>query len=93
MACSPERRAAEEALTAAIEALLAVVDGEDAGRWVLTEYVVLTAQQGWDEEGSPETSLGLFTRDNLVPLHRSLGLIEHARARLTTGITEPDQPE
>lgn len=85
----PELAAAEEALTAAIQALLAVVDGENAGKWSLGEYVLVTAQYAYDGEGDLLTSTGLFSRDGQVPLHRALGLVDNARTRLKSWLTEP----
>ncbi|MEU0081380.1 hypothetical protein ABZY58_26060 [Micromonospora tulbaghiae] len=79
MSRTPEQVAADEALTAAIEqALLAYGDSQ---AYVLTEYVVVTSQQRFDEEGNSITAIGFINRDGDVPYHRILGLLEYAATR------------
>lgn len=56
--------------------------------FVLTEYVVITAQQGFDDDGDGLTAVGALYRDKDVPTHRALGLIEYVGARLRKNITE-----
>lgn len=77
---TPEQVAADQALTAAIEQALQAYGDEQA--YVLTEYVVITSQQRFAEDGYGVTAVGLISRDSDVPLHRMLGLVEYASTRL-----------
>ncbi|MDG4832427.1 hypothetical protein O7627_24410 [Solwaraspora sp. WMMD1047] len=81
---TPEQRAADDALTAAIQQTLDAYAG--SGPWLLTEYVVVTAQQGYDEDGDGITAVGQLYRDGDVPLHRALGLLDHAVTRMRARI-------
>lgn len=86
---TPEQVAADDALTAAIEQVINVYyDGEHP--WVLTEYVVVTAQQRWDDDGDSITAVGSVFRDGDVPVHRALGLVEYVGARLRKHISDDD---
>ncbi|MER7169158.1 hypothetical protein ABT336_24240 [Micromonospora sp. NPDC000207] len=88
MSRTPEQVAADAALTAAIEQALAVYsDGQPR---VLTEYVVLTSQQSFDDEGDSVTAVGTLYRDSSVPLHRALGLVEYVAARMRKRVAEDD---
>jgi hypothetical protein len=83
---TPEQVAADEALTAAIEqALAAYGDGVPS---VLSEYVVVTSQHRFDDEGDGLTAVGCLYRDGDVPTHRALGLIEYAATRMRKEIAE-----
>jgi|GEM_PF-5315863 len=83
---TPEQVAADDALTAAIEAVLAAYGGNTG--YVLTEYIVITAQTGWDDGGEQLTAVGCCHKDGDVPLHRCLGLAEYAAARYRKRIVE-----
>lgn len=83
---TPEQVAADNALTDAIEACLQAYGGP--GSYVLTEYIVITAQTGWDDDGEQLTAVGVCHRDGDVPLHRCLGLAEYAAARYRKRIAE-----
>ncbi len=87
MADTAEQKAADENLTAAIERALAAhsIEGEP---YVLAEYIVITCQHRFDEDGDGITAVGYLSRDGDVPLHRSLGLAEYAAARLRKRICE-----
>ncbi|MEU4570847.1 hypothetical protein [Micromonospora sp. NPDC023956] len=86
---TPEQIAADDALTAAIEqALAAYGDGVPS---VLSEYVVITAQHRFDDDGDSLTAIGCFSRDSDVPLHRMLGLVEYASTRLRKRAAEDDE--
>lgn len=86
---TPEQKSADEALTAAIEAAWAVYD-DDPDRGVLTDYTVVAARAGFDEDGDRWTSVGAFTRDAAVPIHVQIGLLEYRLARLRDILNEPD---
>jgi hypothetical protein len=84
---TPEQVEADDALTAAIEQVIRVYyAGEDA--YVLSEYVVITCQQRYDDDGDGITAIGTMYRDGDVPPHRALGLLEYARARLKKTICD-----
>jgi hypothetical protein len=86
MSRTPEQRAADAALTAAIEQTLTAY-ADDGQAWILTEYVVLTAQTRYDD-GEASTAVGALYRDGDVPLHRALGLVEYASTRMRKTIAE-----
>lgn len=70
MARTADQVAADDALTAAIEqAIAAYYPSEQA--YVLSEYVVVTCQQTFDEDGDGITAIGTVYRDSDVPLHRA----------------------
>lgn len=74
-----EQKAADAALTEAIEAVRRAydVEGVTAG-YTMAEYVVVHSLITWDEEGEGRTSVGIAYRDGDVPLHRAMGLLHHA---------------
>ncbi len=90
MSRTPEQRAADDALTAAIEAVWAAYDDDDPDRGVLTDFVVIGARAGFDSDGDRWTSVGTFTRDNSVPLHVQLGLLEYRGTRIRAIVNDPD---
>lgn len=80
---TPEQKAADEQLTAAIEAHQRAYGEPPA---VLSEYVVLAASHRWDDDGEPVTAVALIYRDGDLPWHRALGLVELARTRMKAEI-------
>lgn len=86
---TPEQVAADDALTAAIEQALQAYGDDQA--YVLTEYVVVTSQQRFDEDGDSVTAVGIVFRDGDVPTHRSLGLCEYATTRLRHWISRDEE--
>lgn len=88
MTRTPEQRDADDALTAAIERVLQAYDDGDA--WMLTEYVVVTAQHRYDDEGESLTAVGALFRDGDVPTHRALGLLDYGATRLRHRIAQGD---
>ncbi|NBE80326.1 hypothetical protein [Micromonospora rubida] len=89
MSRTPEQVAADDTLTAAIEQTLAAYS--DGQPYVLTEYVVVTAQHSFADDGDSLTAIGCLSRDSDVPLHRMLGLVEYASTRLRKRATD-DEP-
>lgn len=80
------KRKAYDALTEAIEAVrradLDADGGDDAPRYLMTDYVVLFAAQRFDESGETWTQNGVISRDGGgVPHYRILGLLDYVRAR------------
>jgi hypothetical protein len=84
---TPEQVQADDALTAAIEQCMHAYHGQERP-FVLTEYLVITSQQGFDDDGEGLTAVGALYRDNDVPTHRAVGLIEYVGARLRKNITD-----
>lgn len=88
MARTEEQIAADNALTAAIEAVVRAYDTEgNMQRFIPIEYLVITARLGVDEDGYEETSTGLIFRDGDVPLPRCLGLVDYAQTQLRHQVT------
>lgn len=76
---TPEQVAADEALTAAIEAVHRAYFEPVQG--VLTKYLVLAQRQWWDEADDAVTANYGTPRDNDVPLSDLLGMVEYASTR------------
>lgn len=76
-----EQQAADEALTAAVRQIAEAYASESDAGWMLTEYLVVYATQGWDDDGDQCTSLGTATMDGTTPIHRLLGLADYAGVR------------
>ncbi len=89
MSRTPAQLAADQALTAAIEQTLAAYS--DGQPWVPTEYVVVTSQQRFDDEGDSVTAVGILYRDGNVPLHRALGLVDYAAVRMRRLAADNDE--
>jgi hypothetical protein len=89
---TPEQVAADNALTDAIEQV-ARAYADDGEAWVMSEYVVLTAQHRYDDEGDGLTAVGVLYRDGDVPLHRALGLVDYAATRIRKLIATDDEDD
>lgn len=87
-----EQRQADDELRVAIEHVAQAYAGEAAG-WLLTEYVVIYAQQGWDSDGDAMTSVGMAVDGDTTPIHRLLGLCEYAAHRYRRLIWRSDDEE
>jgi hypothetical protein len=87
MARTEEQIAADERLTAAIEAVQnAYYDVEG----VLTKYVVLAQRSYWDDDGDNVTAHYRLTMNNEVPIADLLGMTEYASTRLRHEIVSED---
>ena len=86
MARTPEQLTADNALTAAIEAMHRAYHPEVEG--VLTKYLVLAQRQFWDDEGRSTSAVYSSPQDDGLPLSDQLGLVEYAGARLRAMIME-----
>lgn len=69
------QRAADTALTAAIEQSVAAYEWETG---LLTDYVVTVVTQQFDDQGDMHTQYGSLYRDNGLPHYRILGLLRVA---------------
>ena len=81
---SPEEKTAYEALSAAIETVARIHRSE---AWVSSEYIVVHAAHRFEGDES-YTAVGVIYRDEDVPMHRALGLLEFATTRLRKMIAE-----
>lgn len=88
---TPEQKTADEALTVAIEAAHRAYGWTSDEAWLMSEYIVLTAAHRYGDDGEPYTAVGTLYRDGDVSLHRALGLIEFAGARMRRLIMEDDE--
>lgn len=86
-----EQKAADEALTAAIEGVALAYGGDAREHPLLTDYVVICVQRGWADDGEPITAVGMFPRDGDVPIHTQLGLVEYMAARMRKRITAGEE--
>lgn len=83
-----ELAAANERLTAAINDLRLLV-WDDGRERMLTDYVVVFAEQGFDEDGDPVTVTGQLYPDGYLAGYRALGLLAMAQHHVAHGTTEP----
>lgn len=86
MTRTPEQITADEALTAAIEAMQLAYHGEPEG--VLTTYLVVAKRRWWDDDGDSLTAVYIDVKDGDIPIDEQLGLAEYAAARIRRRITE-----
>lgn len=64
-----------------IEDALKLIITEQGRDGLLTDYLILSAVQSYDDEGGLLTNTGWHTNpNNGVPYHRLIGLIEYNRA-------------
>jgi hypothetical protein len=84
---SPDEKTAYEALTDAIEAVVRA-QGNREQAWVASEYIVVHAAHRFAADGESYTAVGVIYRDQDVPMHRALGLLEFASTRLRKIIAE-----
>ncbi|WP_043654372.1 hypothetical protein [Nocardia thailandica] len=80
---TPEQQAADDALTDAIDTVWRAYDPGDDEPGLLTDYMVIAVRRGYDADGDIWTAVGTFTRDDAVPPHVQLGMLEQRRAALT----------
>jgi hypothetical protein len=82
---TPEQVKADEQLTGAILACRTAYGFEEGN--LLTDYIVLTAEQGFDSDGDPRTWYCWLYRDGHIPYYRSIGLLEMVGLILRTQAT------
>jgi hypothetical protein len=63
---TPEQTAADDALTTALERVIIAYHGSDEA-WVLSEYVAITAQHRFDDDGDGVTAVATVFRDADAP--------------------------
>lgn len=72
-----------ESIGDAISQRMVEVSGEDG---VLTEWLCIGVRQTLDEDGTPQTGVGVLMSDESMPLFKVLGMLDYAqtayRARL-----------
>lgn len=71
---TPEQRAADEQVTAAIDACRRAYFPHGANE-LLTDYVVAYVTATYDENGDSAGGIGVIVRDNDLPPHRVRGLL------------------
>lgn len=87
MTRTPEQVAADDALTAAIEAVQQAYHGDD-NVGVLTSYVVLVKRKFWDSDGDGVTAISSMPKDGDVSIDELLGLVEYASTRYRVEIAQ-----
>ena len=80
---------ATEDLENAIRAKLATLDGSG----ILTDWLVIAAQQDFDDEGKPTTSVGLLLPTDSFPYYRILGLLDYAAVRYRSELADWNREE
>lgn len=88
MSRTPEQRAADEALTAAIErAIIAYAQDTDEPA-VLGPYAVVAGQAAYDDDGDLDSYVWHHTRDDNVPFYVERGLLMERVASLDAGTAQ-----
>lgn len=77
---TPEQKAANEQLTEAIQAARQAYGYDDG--FLITDWVVLTAETRFDDDGDQISAYGKLYRDGQMPDYRALGLLEIHRELL-----------
>lgn len=90
MARTPEQKAADEQLGAAIEAALAA-HGLKTG--VTSDYIVVAAQQHFGDDGVQRTNIARLVPGDGVPHYRLMGLLDYALTHYRTDICFADEDE
>ena len=93
MARTPEQRQADDELTAAIEKVKAAYYTAESSPTVMTEYVVVAAARGFDEDGDSFTTVATISKNSDVPLHHLIGLCEYAAAGFKAMVNTPDDDD
>lgn len=82
MARTDEQKAADDALTEAIQrVIVAYLDPDDDRDYLLTDYIVIHAGARFDDEGDSWSRIGIINRESNLAAYRILGLLDFARAR------------
>lgn len=68
----------KDATTQLEDAIRAKLATYDTGGGILTDWIVIAAQQGFDEDGDATTSVGLLLPNDSFPMYRILGLLDYA---------------
>lgn len=55
---------------------------------MLTDWLVIAAQQNFDDDGTPTTSVAVLLPDEAFPHYRVLGLLRHATVRYEADLVE-----
>ncbi|MCU1677264.1 MAG: hypothetical protein JWM93_2022 [Frankiales bacterium] len=85
---TPEQIAADDALSAAIDGHLRAYYPDETSPGVSGEYVVVATWQLWDDAGEGSTRYVVIPRDQDVPVHRLVGLLDYALTRKRAFIAE-----
>ena len=87
----PDLKAAYERLAHSIEEV-ARLEGAEG---VLTEWVVVSATQRFDDDGVGVTQVGITLPDGggQVPYHRVMGLLDYALTRYRADVAEAERDE
>ena len=80
---TPEAKAGQEALTEAIQKIIQAYGWEDCG--VLGDYIIITAQIKFNDDGDPVTEYNLLFRDGASQPHIAIGLLQSGLSILATG--------
>lgn len=82
---NPELKAAYQRLAEAIRDVSQLEGAEG----IITEWVVVTAHQSFDDDGDPTVQIGQWMPDGgEVPYHRVMGLLDYALTMRRAAITE-----
>jgi hypothetical protein len=88
-----EQKTANEALTTAIKGVIQAYQYQqnmDGSIPMLTDYVVVATQQGYDDDGDLTSSMIILLRDGAIPIANAIGLVELASHQMKTGYFRVD---
>ena len=88
---SDEKKAAYQRLADAIDEVARL----EGAQGVLTEWVLVTATQHYDEDGDGLTQVGITLPDGggQVPYHRVMGLLDYALTRYRAEVADAEGDE
>jgi hypothetical protein len=91
MSRKQELERAYEALDTSLRTVFALEErGNPGGKssYMLTDYVVIAAMQGIDDDGDPCTGITFaLPHDSEMPIYRILGLVDFFRQRIRKMVT------
>jgi len=93
MGRSKEQREADDALTAAADAVHRAYNDDGEAEGIIIKYLLISQRQWWDEDGDSWTMVYINVKDGEVALNDQLGLCEFASARMRHAIVAADEEE
>lgn len=75
-----EQKEADEALREALVGVTAAYYG-DMQLGILTDFIVIAAYAGFDEDGDDESHVMLHPAEGSMPMYKIMGLLQYSKAR------------
>lgn len=70
------------------EAINEYIRSDGSNNFILTDWVLVTASTGWDEDGEGLTEMGVIIPDRSIPHYKIIGLLEYAKSTKVREVSE-----